>query len=269
MRQLDLAELRKIQLGILDVVAKFCDEYGISYFLNAGTLLGAIRHKGYIPWDDDIDLGMLRPDYDRFMKLFNGYKPHYIFVCGESDPNFFMPFGHVEDTRTIQFGGVIHGVNVDIFCLDNAPDDPKELTRMFRRYFFYRTLLSAKALPAFQPVLGSFSRRLLGQILRILIHLIPIPKEYFMKKVIENFRMYQHEDTKRVGDFQGSHLAVIERELVAKTTYAEFEGKKYKIPVGYDEWLTTLYGDYMKLPPKSAQKTHHSFKAYIKEEEGE
>ena len=72
MREIGVNELKLIQLEILDVVAKFCEERGINYWLNAGTLLGAVRHKGYIPWDDDIDLGMLRPDYDRFISEFDG-----------------------------------------------------------------------------------------------------------------------------------------------------------------------------------------------------
>ena len=75
MSNLNLEEYKAANIDVLDFVVKFCDEHGIGYFLNYGTLLGAIRHKGYIPWDDDIDLGMLRPDYDKFVQLFSPPPP--------------------------------------------------------------------------------------------------------------------------------------------------------------------------------------------------
>ena len=80
MRKVELEELRKIQISILDVVADFCEKHKINYWIDSGTLLGAIRHKGYIPWDDDIDIGMLREDYDKFKKLFNQYNDRYLYA---------------------------------------------------------------------------------------------------------------------------------------------------------------------------------------------
>ena len=101
MEEMTLEEIKKNEKEILDVVAKFCDERKIKYWIDCGTLLGAIRHKGFIPWDDDIDLGMLRPDYDRFMKEFNGYNSRYEFHCFENDSNWIRAFGRVVDTETI------------------------------------------------------------------------------------------------------------------------------------------------------------------------
>ena len=101
MEYMTLEEIRKTDIEILDVIAKFCDERKINYWIDCGTLLGAIRHKGFIPWDDDIDLGMLRPDYDRFMKEFNGYNSRYEFHCFENDSNWIRAFGRVVDTETI------------------------------------------------------------------------------------------------------------------------------------------------------------------------
>ena len=85
MKNISVEELKSVQIAILDVVSKYCDEHGIRYWLDGGTLLGAVRHKGYIPWDDDIDLGMLRPDFDRFIHEFNRYDSRYVVGCVESN----------------------------------------------------------------------------------------------------------------------------------------------------------------------------------------
>ena len=95
MRQIGMDELKKIQLEILDAVSAFCTKHGITYWLDGGTLIGTVRHKGYIPWDDDIDLGMLRPDYDRFIKEFNAHNSRYRLVCRENDPDFYQAFAKV------------------------------------------------------------------------------------------------------------------------------------------------------------------------------
>ena len=101
--KLQIEEVKQIQLGILDVVADFCDQNQIQYWIDSGTLLGAIRHKGYIPWDDDIDVGMLREDYDRFTKLFNEKNDRFQFCCIENSPEFFVPHGKVTDTSTVLY----------------------------------------------------------------------------------------------------------------------------------------------------------------------
>ena len=127
MKQLDINELRAIQLEILDYVAKFCDEHEIKYWLDGGNLIGAIRHKGYIPWDDDVDVGMLRADYEKFMLMFNENNTRYRFTCYELNRSFYLPSGKVTDTETVLYEpdekGIKTAVYVDIFVYDNAPDD--------------------------------------------------------------------------------------------------------------------------------------------------
>ena len=136
MRELTLDEIKKLQLDILDVVAEFCDKNGINYWLNCGTLIGAIRHKGYIPWDDDIDLGMLRPDYDKFMRLFNLEQQRYKAYSVENNKKFCYPFMKVVDTKTLLYevyeGSNETFVNVDIFVYDNVVDDEKVIQKMFK-----------------------------------------------------------------------------------------------------------------------------------------
>ena len=121
MKPIDVYELKRIQLEILDNVMKFCDENDINCWLNGGTLLGAIRHKGYIPWDDDIDLGMLRKDYEKFRQLFNVNNTRYKLVCFDDDTEFLYPFGKVIDTSTILYepdeNGIKLAVNIDILWI--------------------------------------------------------------------------------------------------------------------------------------------------------
>ena len=126
MERMSKEELRKTQIGILDYFTNICEENGINYFLTYGTLLGAIRHKGYIPWDDDIDVAMLREDYDKLIDVFNtNNNSRYRFSCVENDPLCMYPFGKIIDENTILYErgeqGIEIGVYIDVFVYDNAP----------------------------------------------------------------------------------------------------------------------------------------------------
>ena len=271
MRQIGLDELKSIQLEILDVVAKFCEERGINYWIDAGTLLGAIRHKGYIPWDDDIDVGMLRPDYDRFMKEFKNI-PRYEFHCIENDPNFFMAFGKVYDNTTVLYEpdetGIKMAVNIDVFVYDNAPDDEAQCRSMLRKQFIYSRLNEARTMPIHTKPNGNILRKIFVYIVRTAIHIIPssiLSYNYFAVKAIQNSRRYINENTKRVGNFSSHTLAVWSKEIFRSFIDVEFEGRKYKAPVGYDAWLRGFYGDYMTPPPEHKRISRHRFKAFVKE----
>lgn len=269
MRRLTIQEVRKIQLEILDVVAKFCDENNINYWLNGGTLLGAIRHKGYIPWDDDIDLGMLRPDYDKFMKLFNEHNTRYKFFCIENKPDFHTLAAQIIDMNNnivLYFRAVKIGIGVDLFVFDNAPDDDKIAEEMFKRRGNLKKWHNRRVLPLFKckPV-GNIFRRICAYTLRIFLRILP--RDYFSKKLIATIKRFSNENTKRVGDFTGLHDAVYDREILENLTTAEFEGKFYKVPVRYDEFLRGLYGDYMQLPPEEERVPSHPYDIYELDDE--
>lgn len=265
MKEIGAERLREIQLEILDVVMKFCNENGIKCWLNGGTLLGAVRHKGYIPWDDDIDLGMLRPDYDKFMSLFNAENGRYKFVCYENDSESFTCYGKVFDTSTILYepdeNGEKLSVNIDMFVMDNAPLDESEQKRMFRKRNIFLVCNFGRKLPVFlKPTRGGFLRSLAVYAFRALLRIFP--RHYFVKALVENSRRYVADDTGLVGDFTGLRNAVIRREKLENMTELEFERKKYNAPIGYEEWLTKLYGDYMQLPPPEKRVSPHFYKAY-------
>lgn len=263
MKRLTQEETKHIQLEILDVVATFCEKHNIRYWLDNGTLLGAIRHKGYIPWDDDIDIGMLRYDFEHFMQTFNRENTRYRFICNELDASCPYPYGKVLDTETILYEPDEHGIesciNIDVFVYDNAPDDPVECERMYRRRDRY-------------SILNLLQNRMIGTrgIIKDLVKFIGywglklFPKGYFAGKVVENSKKYAKCSTIGVGNFTSVTKIYCKKDIFSSFKEIEFEGNFYYAPIMYDEWLTAFYGDYMKLPPKEKQVSHHVFEAYKK-----
>ena len=264
MRQIFGEELKKIQLEILDVVAAFCEKHGISYWLDGGTLLGAIRHKGYIPWDDDIDVGMMRPDYNKFMRLFNQENDKYKFYSIENNPNFYYASGKVLDTDTVLYepdkNGTRLSINIDICVYDNAPESDKELSKMYDvrdRLRWLHSLRTSASAPR-----GNILRRFCVRSVRMGMRVFP--ENYFIKKLSDHSQKYNKTELDRVGNFNFYIRMVCGKQVFREFIDREFEGKFYKIPIGYDEWLRAFYGEYMELPPEEERISHHSFEAYVK-----
>ena len=265
MKAIDTEELKRLQIGILDNVACYCDNNNINYWLDCGTLLGAIRHNGYIPWDDDIDIGMLRPDFDRFIHEFNDYNNRYQVHCIENDPKYYFVQAKVLDTETVLYEpdekGLKHCVNIDIFVYDNAPNDDRELKKAFDRRDFYRTCNILRTLNN-QPS-GGVMRRAFVHLLRLFVKVHR--KDYYCRKMLQNAKRYNGQTMERVGNFSSFKRTVCNKTVFESFVDHIFEGKMYKIPSGYDEWLRAFYDDYMKLPPEENRVSHHKFVAYINE----
>lgn len=263
MRKLQLEEVKKIQMSILDFVATFCDNNGIQYWVDSGTLIGAIRHKGYIPWDDDIDIGMLREDYNKFSKMFNCNNDRYKFVCLENTPGFYLPHGKVCDTSTVLYepdeAGYKLSVNIDVFVYDNAPDSDSELKKMYDVRDRLRKIHTIQNLPVYDS--GSLLKNCLKHIRKIFYKTF-YPKDC-IERMILNAKKHSLSETTRVGNFTACTRMACNKRVFDSFIDVEFEGKKYKAPVGYDEWLTSFYGDYMALPPKEKQVSHHRYMAYV------
>lgn len=263
MRRVFGDELKQIQLQILDVVKAFCDQNEIDYWIDSGTLLGAIRHKGYIPWDDDIDVGMLREDYDKFMSEFNEKNERYRFVSVENTPEFYAPHGKVCDTSTVLFEPDEEGhklsINIDIFVYDNAPDDDAAVEKMYDIRDFLRKIFAIKNQKKITD--GNFVKLILKLVRRRVYRVLFWGN--LMQKMVENSKKYAEKETKRVGNFTAYTRMVCDKRVFDGFVDVEFEGKMYKAPSGYDEWLRSFYGDYMELPPEEKRISHHSFVAYV------
>ena len=265
MRRLNAEEVKKIQLEILDVVASFCEENNINYWLDSGTLLGAIRHKGYIPWDDDIDLGMLRKDYDRFAELFNKTNERYRFVDIENTPDFYVAFGKIIDTKTVLYEPDQNGdklaVNIDLFVYDNVPDDDHLLKKMYDkrdRLVFLSIFSRRNQITKYD----SISRKTIKRILHL--SLCWVSSEKCLRKIVRNSRLFSDDNSARIGNLRSTvtRLAV-DKKCFSSFEQKQFEGKDYSVLIGYDEYLKQLFGDYMQLPPEEERVTHHQYEAYL------
>ena len=265
MKKIEVDELREIQIRVLDEVADFCDEHGIQYWLDCGTLLGAVRHKGYIPWDDDIDIGMLREDYNRFITEFNvSHKgSNFEFRSIETHLDWHLPFGKVMDTTTLFIqDGFEFGINIDVFPFDDVPNDRKLLNKIYKKRDKLKTLDVARRNR--KKPSGGFIRRTIVHCIRFVLH--RFPEFYFVHKLSQEAQKNNNKGLKNIGIIVGDSTRCSSKLWISAVTEATFEGKKYKIPKDYDLWLKDIFGpQYMQLPPENKRK-RHSFEAYVVKE---
>ena len=270
MRELSLDEFKEHELNILVDVAEFCDNHGLRYFIAYGTLIGAVRHKGFIPWDDDIDIQMPRPDYERFLKLYNveGKNNNIYKSINPYDKDSKHTFCKVVDLSTVKIEqGISYrtgeelGIDIDIFPLDGQPDDDNEFLAYYnKKYNQYKK---------FSYVVNDYKERSWkGKIAFIVPYVINriVGKRKILDR-IKRYNVYEYDHSNYVGSTSclfNSKNNRFKKEWFDNSVQLDFEGYKLKAPCGYHEILTQMYGDYMKLPPKDQQVTHHTNKAYKK-----
>ncbi|MBR5974606.1 MAG: LicD family protein [Clostridiales bacterium] len=269
MRTIDTEELKKLQVEMLDYFDAFCRRNNLHYWLDYGTLLGAVRHKGYIPWDDDLDVTMLRDDYEKAAKIFNAQSDgRYLFQTPVNDKKGRYPFGKLLDTTTVLYeygeAGIKSHVYIDVFVYDNAPEEKEKRAKAFKKRDFLGRVRRLQ-LPLREDVRGA--KKLAYQIGGLLMK--PVPKSKINRSLDKNAKRYRNLPAKSVCTFVDPYDNTY--FCVPKSTFehfceVEFEGKKYPGPENYDFWLTTLYGDYMQLPPEDKRTSTHKFEAYYTEE---
>ena len=264
MREVALSELKAIQLEIIQAIHTFCEKHNIKYSLGYGSLLGAVRHGGYIPWDDDIDIIMPRSDYDKFVSSFNTFH-HTIKVRNHSNyTGYPFPFAKVEDTRTIknELGYTGLGIAVDVFPIDNIPDsslDSKHLLRKCRRLILMNQIKFIKW----------DSRRPLYRNLIVYIIKIPLLFVSFKKLSLKHEKLsisYNSKHTNYAGCLIAfyNHKEIMQNHLFSEYTQIKFENLNLCSIKDYDTYLTNLYGNYMQLPPENKRITHHDFQVFWK-----
>lgn len=263
-KELTNEELKEIELKILKEIKRFCEKHDLKYFLAHGTLLGAIRHNGFIPWDDDIDIYMPRDDYNKFITLFNENSDGtYKFVCMENDPEYCNLFGKVISTETVLYQTIVRstpgmGVYVDVFPLDGLGDSLNEAKHIVSKCRKHRRQLGL----AMRKGSATPIELIKNMICRVLF----LRRRKIYSKHLRKSLKYPFVTSKYVG-FTGTFYGereIFDRELFRETELHKFEDELFPIPVGYDTYLKQVYGDYMTPPPVEEQVTHHSFVAYRK-----
>lgn len=260
MREIDLVELKRIQLEILQEVHNFCEKENIFYSLTYGTLIGAIRHKGYIPWDDDIDICMPRPDYIRFLTTFNSTSTRYKAVSHETESAYPYSFGKVIDmsTKIMEKTDMKYdiGINIDIFPIDGVPDNEVSLKRQIK----YRRVLDAKIV-SISPN-RSFVKNTILRLSKIALY--PLSIEKIVGMMCRNASRYEYAKMDKVAcvAFGSKFNHPIDKQVFSDKLLVQFENRKFYVMSGYDKYLRSVFGDYMKMPPKEKQISHHSFEAY-------
>lgn len=262
-------ELQECQFRILKAFIEVCEKHNLTYFLVGGTALGAVRHKGFIPWDDDIDVGMPREDYEKYILLQKEYEgtPYFIQTY-KSDPNFIYNYAKLRDSSTTFIENYYkdfqmnHGVWIDIFPIDGTPentkDDPKKFGKKvlwtwkqvywqylgcLRRKFSKRTFFKDLGL---NIVYGLFFWVNVGH--------------YTNKRIDKRIKKYSYKDSEYLANWLGTNP---KKEAMPRDVYdgepskATFEGMEVNLPHDYDRYLTLLYGDYMTPPPANKQEGHH------------
>lgn len=269
-KEVTLTECKKIEIEILDYVTELCNKNNLTYFLGGGTLLGAVRHKGFIPWDDDVDIMMPREDYDKLAQVISNIDNNRFLYLNYKDNNdYYYPFAKVVDKRTkvkeLDCKEIKDlGVYIDIFPIDNVSDDMQENKKLFKKYKMYDILLGSYKMPKEELKKNNIVKRILRYILKWYMSIFNNYKKVLEK--MENLgKKYPNSNT--VACITGRYF---EKEIMPKSyiedfIMAKFEDREYKIPKGYDLYLTKHYGDYMQLPPKEKQVSNHDNIAYWRE----
>lgn len=260
MKEIQTDELRELQMQILDHVDAFCRKYNIKYTISGGTLLGAVRHGGFIPWDDDMDIQMLRNEYIRFTTLWNQEKDqhdNYELINIESGNNMGYPFGKVHDIRTTTYIGKLErtGVFIDVFPIDNVKDEDDFLKRHaeIKRLYNDRFLILQKM----KCDTDGFN---LKRWLRLIVQHAPQKSYNQIAEEINQLALsYTKDDSPLVYEMIAGMRCKrpIPRKVFEEYTYIRFENRQYMAVLDYDTYLSCTFGDYMTPPPVKEQVTHH------------
>ena len=249
-----LKKVWQVETDLLQQLLDVCQRYGLRCWVDGGTLLGAVRHKGFIPWDDDIDVCMPRKDYDQLLTLHSAFKAPYFLQSAYTDTDYFA--GHAQlrnsDTAGIRpsasFNPFNQGIFIDIFVLDGVPEDEAERIRVYKENRRMQRFLKAKNLNVWA------SGRWL-QVFRKMRCRQAVKKrgwQNIYRQAEDLLRATPFDESERVAEisFSGYDI-VLDRHIFDDTVWLDFGQMKVPAPIGYDKLLRTQYGDNYMTPIKA------------------
>lgn len=272
---LTIKQIQTEESKILFETINYLNKNNISYSLAGGTALGAIRHKGFIPWDDDIDIFISRPDYNKLQNLLkeNNNISGNLYAHSYELKNLNLPFTKIYNYNIYYDDNMFYGKNekylwIDIFPIDGMPEDDNECMKLYKKNRRYKKLIFLKK-QKLSTIFNNDKSRLyncLRCVKKFLTYLLPT--RYYVRKIIFLTKKYPYEKSSLVGNLVWGYgpqerMTKKESKTYIKTNFENIEVTMFK---SYDKYLKNIYGNYMELPPQEKRITH-SFKAWRKEDE--
>ena len=263
MTELTIKEIQALQLKAICVINEFCKRHKITYYLISGSCLGAVRHNGFIPWDDDIDIALMRDDYERFIELFNKEisKEQY-FLTNEFIEDEFIPSlsriiiqGTKLENPALEHLNICKGMFLDVFPLDNVPDDKNEIEKQKRDLIRVNNIIAKKV---FARSIGQYAiiKNFVKKLRSYCYCFISLKKLKERRKRI--ITRYQDKDTQCVSSMAskyGYSKHIMPRVIYGIPRIMNFEGIKLPFPEKSEEHLTKLFGkNYMAIPPEEKRE---------------
>ena len=267
-RELTLVEIQNIELSLLLIFHNICKSQKLRYSLGGGSLLGAVRHAGFIPWDDDIDVMMPRPDYERFIHYCKQNPVPFALITYDTVDGYYGLFAKLSDLSTVITDKVMKleysiGINIDVFPVDGLGDSEKEAVKIFRKTEIDREILNAVI---WKTYFRSKTHSIIVEPVRLGLFFISrfVDPKKLLRKIDRVNLNHSFEKSKYAGCVCGSYRT---KEIMTKETFEhytdiKFENETIKAIANYDEYLQKHYGDYMQLPPEEKRVTHHTYQAF-------
>lgn len=259
----DNRELKKKLVDMLSWFHAFCEDHELRYYILGGTMLGAARHHGFIPWDDDIDVGMPRSDYEKLAVLMKNTDLHYVLEMPKaSQADFFYPYAKLYDTQTTLIENtrykIKRGIYLDVFPLDGVGASKQDSITFFRPIKRKQSILIAMTTGI------RAGRSLYKNAAVIAMRCVPnflLDKKKLLLSVDQMCAQKDFDQCEWVGNLMGNWMEreIMPRSVMGKPTAYTFENLTVWGPEDYDGYLTSLYGNWRELPPAEKRKTHHDF----------